>query len=134
MTVLVLAALHLSLFTNGGAHDTGLGLVEINGNRGTLTAINQYCVAKMSKAELRRIEAAVLATKPNKWRPSYSSDCLECSGLQLVVNNKHVNFDEEAKLPPDLDALRKALVDELNAVNKRCAPKPPGPSQKPRLP
>jgi hypothetical protein len=117
----LLAALSLHVFTNGGGKwEAGLGLIDIQDGHGTITAAKRVCVKKASPAQIQRLTDAAAQTKPKTWLPSYNSDCLECAGFTVDLGKKRVTFDQEAKLPPDLERLRKALVRELDEANKRC--------------
>ena len=64
------------------------------------------CTAKIRPEQLRRIEALAGKTTPKRWKPAYTSDCLDCYGSQFELGKKTITFDGEAKLPPDLQALR----------------------------
>jgi hypothetical protein len=122
----LLAALTLHVFTNGGPRDTGRGIIDIKDGRGTVTAERRSCVYKLRAEQIQRLTETVDRMKPKTWKPSYSSDCLECAGFTVDVNRKRVTFDGEARLPRDLERFRKALVRELDEANKRCPdPKQP---------
>jgi hypothetical protein len=120
MTILLLAALHFFFFTNGGPSDAGIGEVLIDGGHGKLTGARRACVSKMRPEQIKRVENLVAKAKPKKWKQAYTSDCLECYGSQLEIGKTHLTFDGEAKLPPDLQALREELEAQLDVVNKGC--------------
>jgi hypothetical protein len=122
----LLAALTLHVFTNGGPRDAGHGLIDITSGKGTITAARRSCVYKLRPEQVARLEDAVGKLKPKTWKPSYSSDCLECAGFTIDLGKKRITFDGEAKVPPDLERFRKALMREFDEANKRC-PEPKQP-------
>jgi hypothetical protein len=121
MAIFLLAALHLFFFSNGGPQQSGIGEILIDGGHGTLTGATRSCKSKMRPGQIRRIENLAEKTKPKKWQAAYTSDCLECYGARFELGKKTITFDAEAKLPPDLRALRKEFEEQLDVVNKRCA-------------
>jgi hypothetical protein len=123
--IALLAALSLHVFTNGAKWDAGLGLIDISNGRGSITAANRSCVNKARPEQIRRLTEAAEQTRPKTWKPSYNSDCLQCAGFTVELGKKRVTFDQEARLPPDLERFRKALLREMNEANKRC-PMPAG--------
>jgi hypothetical protein len=132
MTIFLLAAFHLFFFTNGGPNDAGIGEMHIDGGRGAMTGWRRICKAKMRPEQIRRLEALAGKTKPRKWKQAYSSDCLECYGSRLELDKHAVTFDGEAKLPPDLQAIRKELEAQLDETERRC--RVPAPAEKPASP
>lgn len=122
----LLAALTLHVFTNGGVRDAGHGLIDITGAKGTITAARRSCQYKLRPEQIQRIGDAVDRAKPKTWKPAYSSECLECAGFTVDLGKKRFTFDEEAKVPPDLERFRKALLREFAEANKRC-PEPKKP-------
>ena len=124
--LVLLAALSLHVFTNGGPRDSGHGLIDIAGGKGTITAARRSCIYKLRPEQLQRLTGAVDRLKPKTWKPSYSSDCLECAGFTVNLGKTRITFDGEAALPPDLERFRKALMREFDEANKRC-PEPKQP-------
>src|SRR4051794_24060035 len=115
MTFLI-AALILSLKTDGGFTGRGVGQLSIDGQKVT----TERCAGTITRAECDRLTAAIAAAKKLKWRESYGQVHPDAVLWTLEIDDRKASWYDGNDLPKELDALREAAWKVRGRVISDC--------------
>jgi len=116
MTMLI-AALILTIKTDGGFTGRGTGNLAIDGEKVT----TDRCEGTLSRAEGKTLEAAIAAAKKCKWRDSYGPAAPDAIQWTMEVDDRKTSwYDNNDDVPKDIKALRDAAWDVRKRVINDC--------------
>ena len=114
---ILLAALILSIKTDGGFTGRGVGSLSIHDE----TVKTERCEGKLKSAERARITAAIAAAKKAAWRDSYGPAAPDAIQWTMELEDQKASwYDNNDAVPKELRALRDAAWDVRNRVISDC--------------
>jgi len=115
MTILI-AALILSLKTDGGFTGRGVGQLSVDGQKVT----TERCAGTITRAESDRLTAAIAAAKKLKWRESYGKVHPDAVLWTLEIDDRKASWYDDNELPKELDDLRDEAWKLRERVISEC--------------
>ena len=115
MTLLI-AALILTIKTDGGFTGRGVGQLSIDGRKVT----TERCAGTITRAECDRIDAAIAEAKKLKWRESYGQAHPDAVQWTLEIDDRKASWYDGNDLPKELQALRDAAWKVRGRVISEC--------------
>jgi hypothetical protein len=99
---ILIAALILTIKTDGGFAGRGLGQLAINGEKVT----TERCEGKLSRAECDQLATAIAAAKRLKWRDSYGHANPDAVEWTLELDDRKASWYDGNDVPKEIQALR----------------------------
>jgi len=113
---ILIAALILSIKTDGGFTGRGVGQLSIDGQKAT----TERCAGTITRAESDHLGAAIAAAKKLKWRESYGQVHPDAVQWTLEVDDRKASWYDGSDLPKELEALRDAAWKVRGRVISEC--------------
>jgi len=113
---ILIAALILSLKTDGGFTGRGLGEISINGEKVT----TERCDGTITKAEQSELTAAIAAAKKMKWHESYGHAAPDAVQWTLEIDDRKASWYDSSEVPKELAALKEAAWNVRGRVIASC--------------
>ena len=115
MTILI-AALILSLKTDGGFTGRGVGQLSIDGRKVT----TERCEGTITHAESDHLAGAIAAARKLKWRESYGKVHPDAVQWTLELDDRKASWYDGDDLPKELQELRDAAWKVRGRVVSEC--------------
>jgi len=113
---ILIAALILTIKTDGGFTGRGVGHLSINGEKVT----TERCDGTLSRAECEQLAAAIAAAKKLKWRESYGHASPDAVEWTLELDDRKASWYDGNDLPKELEQLRDTAWKLRQRVIDAC--------------
>ena len=113
---MLIAAIILTIKTDGGFTGRGLGHLAINGEKVT----TERCDGKLSRAECDLLTSAIAAAKKLKWRDSYGHAAPDAVEWTMELDDRKASWYDSSEVPKELDNLRTAAWKVRQRVIDDC--------------
>lgn len=113
---MLIAAIILSIKTDGGFTGRGLGQLSINGEKVT----TERCDGTLTRNECDLLTSAIAAAKKLKWRDEYGHAHPDAVQWTLQLDDRKASWYDSSEVPKELESLRETAWKVRQRVVDGC--------------